>query len=258
MAAKYHIKDDGTPGQCSAQSSDTCPKTAAGDSFHGTLAEAQSESKKRFEGEFGKTATVSKSKPSDLQERDSILSDYDSKIMPIREQAQTLISAANRARTAVSSKRAQNAYAKFNEETGYADMIQELNERSESLGYSGISEVRASVAFSARKLGNDGAPVPPGLKRDQVTPYSFGESKGWIVALGDESTESQYFFKRHENGAWSSHYIDKNISPTEWTSALERRPDNLKTFYSEVASSDMLSTPKLPLAGKYSIDPESE
>lgn len=48
MATKYHISDDGTPGVCRAASNASCPKTQMGDSFHGTLEEAQSESERRF------------------------------------------------------------------------------------------------------------------------------------------------------------------------------------------------------------------
>ena len=53
MATKYHISDDGMPGPCRAQSVDSCPKTQAGDSFHGTAEEAQAESQRRFVEEFG-------------------------------------------------------------------------------------------------------------------------------------------------------------------------------------------------------------
>lgn len=53
MATKYHISDDGMPGPCRAQSIDSCPKTQAGDSFHGTAEEAQAESQRRFVEEFG-------------------------------------------------------------------------------------------------------------------------------------------------------------------------------------------------------------
>jgi len=53
MATKYHISDDGMPGPCRAQSVDSCPKTQAGDPFHGTAEEAQAESQRRFVEEFG-------------------------------------------------------------------------------------------------------------------------------------------------------------------------------------------------------------
>ena len=33
MAKKFHLKDDGTPGECSAATTDSCPKTQAGDGF---------------------------------------------------------------------------------------------------------------------------------------------------------------------------------------------------------------------------------
>lgn len=60
MAAKYHIKDDGTPGICSAASTDSCPKSQSGDSFHGTLEEATVESERRFAEEHGTFATASR------------------------------------------------------------------------------------------------------------------------------------------------------------------------------------------------------
>lgn len=56
MANKYHISDDGTPGICRASTSDACPKTQAGDNFHGNLAEAKAESERRFEERYGAAA----------------------------------------------------------------------------------------------------------------------------------------------------------------------------------------------------------
>lgn len=58
--AKYHISDNGMPGKCTASSPDSCPKTQAGDSFHGTLEEATAEAHSRFEKELGAFATSSK------------------------------------------------------------------------------------------------------------------------------------------------------------------------------------------------------
>lgn len=58
--AKYHISDNGMPGKCTASSPDSCPKTQAGDSFHGTLEEATAEAHSRFEKELGAFATASK------------------------------------------------------------------------------------------------------------------------------------------------------------------------------------------------------
>jgi len=60
MAAKFHISDNGMPGKCSAASPDSCPKTQAGDSFHGTLEEATQESQQRFEKQLGAFVTASK------------------------------------------------------------------------------------------------------------------------------------------------------------------------------------------------------
>lgn len=58
MEDRYHISDDGTPGRCRARSVASCPKTKAGDSFHGTEAEAIAESERRFEAEYGSTVTT--------------------------------------------------------------------------------------------------------------------------------------------------------------------------------------------------------
>lgn len=58
MAAKYHIKDDGTPGVCNAASTDSCPKSQAGDSFHGTFEEAALESERRFSEEHGELSSA--------------------------------------------------------------------------------------------------------------------------------------------------------------------------------------------------------
>lgn len=59
---KYHIKDDGMPGKCSAVSPESCPKTREGDSFHGTLEEAAQESQKRFENKLGTFVSATKAK----------------------------------------------------------------------------------------------------------------------------------------------------------------------------------------------------
>lgn len=61
---KYHLKDDGTPGVCGAVTLDACPKSRAGDSFHGTLEEATQESERRFEEIHGEVAPAQSSKPS--------------------------------------------------------------------------------------------------------------------------------------------------------------------------------------------------
>jgi len=66
MAEKYHIKDDGTPGRCSAATVDSCPRTKSGDAFHGILEEATRESEHRFAGSYGETATVVPESPSDV------------------------------------------------------------------------------------------------------------------------------------------------------------------------------------------------
>ena len=55
--ARFHIAEDGTPGACRAKSVESCPKTQAGDGFHGTLEEAQVESERRFSKEFGEIPT---------------------------------------------------------------------------------------------------------------------------------------------------------------------------------------------------------
>lgn len=64
MAAKYHIKDDGTPGACTAASQESCPKTQAGDGFHGNLKEVAQESERRFEENYGSVGSA-KSKNSE-------------------------------------------------------------------------------------------------------------------------------------------------------------------------------------------------
>lgn len=68
MSDKYHIKDDGMPGRCSAASSESCPKTKAGDGFHGTIEEASIESQSRFEAAYGESATTSKGVKKDYSE----------------------------------------------------------------------------------------------------------------------------------------------------------------------------------------------
>lgn len=57
---KYHIKEDGTPGKCSAKSLDSCPRAQSGDNFHGTREEVEAESQNRFQNEHGNFSTVSK------------------------------------------------------------------------------------------------------------------------------------------------------------------------------------------------------
>jgi len=60
MATKYHISDDGMPGACRAKSNDSCPKTQAGDPFHGSLEEATAEAERRFEEKLGAFVTTQK------------------------------------------------------------------------------------------------------------------------------------------------------------------------------------------------------
>ena len=59
MVEKYHISDSGMPAVCHAATADSCPKTQAGDSFHGTREEANAESERRFSEELGSFSTVS-------------------------------------------------------------------------------------------------------------------------------------------------------------------------------------------------------
>lgn len=63
MAKRYHISADGTPGECRASSPESCPKTQAGDGFHGNLQEATQESERRLESEFGNTVTAKAERP---------------------------------------------------------------------------------------------------------------------------------------------------------------------------------------------------
>lgn len=79
MTTKYHISDNGMPGKCSAQSSDSCPKTQAGDSFHGTLEEATQESAKRFEAQLGAFVTTSRAEEEKTEEAEVALSEAKSK-----------------------------------------------------------------------------------------------------------------------------------------------------------------------------------
>lgn len=70
MATKFHISDSGMPGRCSAASPDSCPKTQAGDGFHGTLEEATKESQLRFEAQLGAFVTASKKAEETASEAD--------------------------------------------------------------------------------------------------------------------------------------------------------------------------------------------
>lgn len=65
MATRYHISDSGTPAVCRAKTVENCPKTKAGDGFHGDLAEATLESEKRFEQSYGSTVTLSSKEKKD-------------------------------------------------------------------------------------------------------------------------------------------------------------------------------------------------
>lgn len=49
MVTIYHISDSGVPAVCQARSVEDCPKSRAGDGFHGDLMEATVESERRFE-----------------------------------------------------------------------------------------------------------------------------------------------------------------------------------------------------------------
>lgn len=65
MATRYHISDSGTPAVCRAKTVENCPKTKAGDGFHGDLAEATAESERRFEESYGSTVTLSSKEKKD-------------------------------------------------------------------------------------------------------------------------------------------------------------------------------------------------
>lgn len=71
MATRYHISDSGTPAVCRAKTIENCPKTKAGDGFHGDLAEAAAESEKRFEQSYGSTVTLSSKEKKDQWNRAS-------------------------------------------------------------------------------------------------------------------------------------------------------------------------------------------
>lgn len=83
MAAKYHIKDDGMPGKCSAASSESCPKTQAGDAFHGTLEEASAESQKRFEDKLGAVVTATKSEQQKDEAAESFGESYSAHVLKL-------------------------------------------------------------------------------------------------------------------------------------------------------------------------------
>lgn len=249
MAKKYHIKDDGTPGECTAASAESCPKTQAGDSFHGTLAEATTESERRFEADHGATATASRSESLEDQliaERDELQALYG-------QEENALRTAANKARSATASKRATKSYEAFNERTGYRDKIRAIKEKMEGLGYESLGELVASRTFAQRALGNGGMALPPKISGDQAVAYSFKGKGGWLVATSSGSNgESQYFL--HQNGGqWVASRIDLQADPLEESSRVEIRPDNLKTFFSEQGTA--ISKPRRPLGGKYPIDP---
>lgn len=249
MAKKFHIKDDGTPGECTAASAESCPKTQAGDGFHGTLAEATAESERRFEADHGATATASRSESLEDQliaEREELQALYG------REE-EALRTAANRARSAAASKRATRAYDTFDERTGYREKIRSIGERMEGLGYESVGELVASRTFAQRALGNGGMALPPKISSDQAVAYSFKGRGGWLVATSsDSSGESQYFLHQ-SGGQWVASRIDRQIDPLEDSARVESRPDNLKTFFSEQGTA--ISKPSRPLGGKYPIDP---
>ena len=85
MAAKYHIKDDGMPGKCSAASSESCPKTQAGDGFHGTLEEASTESQKRFEDKLGAVVTATKSEQQKDEAAESFGESYSAHVLKLTD-----------------------------------------------------------------------------------------------------------------------------------------------------------------------------
>jgi len=61
-ARKYHLKADGTPGICVAQTTDACKAAGSSDGFHGTLEEAQVESERRLSEKHGDVAPATTKK----------------------------------------------------------------------------------------------------------------------------------------------------------------------------------------------------
>jgi len=61
-ARKYHLKADGTPGICVAQTTDACKAAGSSDGFHGTLEEAQVESERRLSEKHGDVAPAATKK----------------------------------------------------------------------------------------------------------------------------------------------------------------------------------------------------
>ena len=253
MAKKYHIKDDGTPGECRAATLESCPKTQAGDGFHGTAAEATAESERRFEANHGAVATSSRSVQSQEALEDQLRAEYRELQALHGREEDALRTASNKAQSAAASKRTRKAYDDFNERTGFKDKVAGFRERAKDLGYRSLGELAAAPTFERRELGNGGMALPPKLKSDQALAYSFDGKKGWLVAnpsyLGGES---QYFIHQHQ-GQWVASRIDLDADPLGQSSRVEIRPDNLRTFFREQGTD--FFRPTEPLGGRYPLDP---
>lgn len=63
---KYHIGDDGMPSKCTAATVESCPKSKAGEPFHGEYGEVIDEVQRQFMEGYGPFATVSKAPQPEL------------------------------------------------------------------------------------------------------------------------------------------------------------------------------------------------
>lgn len=250
MTAKYHIKDDGTPGICNASSLESCPKAQSGDSFHGSLQEANAESEKRFKENYGNLSTSSKQKNS--SKVDEILSSYNKLVSEHGATEDLLRTRINKTRSATAQKRAMKAYDDFNKETGWKEKMSNLNSEVKTQGYESISELKASVVYAERSIGNGGMSLPPKISKDQALPYTLKGTKGWLVATNSDSEkENQHFIYQDKDSNWVAARVDKTTDPLSLRARHEIRADNLKTFTKNVGS---ISKPTGLLAGKYSLD----
>lgn len=255
MTTKYHIKSDGTPGKCSAQSTESCPKTQAGDSFHGNLQEANAESAKRFENNYGAFNTARRAEELSKKDKvEAIMSRYDKLVKEYGAEEDRLRTAVNKTRSQNAYNKAKKNYDKFTEESGWSETIDQIREDGKALGYNSPAEMRASRVYQNRTIGNDGMELPPKVGNKEALPYTIGDTKGWLVAADAESkNEVQYFLYKDNSSQWVSARVDSSTDPLSLNARKEIRPDNLSTFKKEVGS---LKKPTGLLAGKYSLNGE--
>lgn len=282
MAKKYHIKDDGTPGECTAATTESCPKTQAGDGFHGTAEEVALESQRRFEEKLGAFITVAKGEAAESAEKQvegpaeeetvspaltrdeqisAIIDEYAELRREHGAEEDMLRTRVNKSRSTATALRAKKAYDQFLERSGWRVKRKALQDRADALGFDSISELHASRSFAQRAHGNGNAPLPPRIPRDALIPYSFGSTRGWLTAQvsPDTGNEFQFFLHPTENGEWVSKLLNRAQDPIGNASRMEIRPDNLSTFRKEIAAGNgaNLQKPVGPIDGKYPLDPSS-